>query len=334
LATSFSWKPRAVICPGLFYVTWGGFYKMNPAIPNPADWLPSCTVRIEAERDGKTIGIGTGFLYDFELKPKPGDNFDKTPTIITNKHVVEGADFVKVSISVARPDAETDSMGLPVGRFHPPARVALGQHLINHPNAAIDLCAIPAAWLFARVEAAGEFQVINRRLWRGHRVPADQRGHIRYIEPIAMVGYPSGLWDSANNAPIVRRGSTATHPLVHYEGRPEFLIDAACFPGSSGSPIFLFQDGIYYEQGVPHHGIRTYLLGILYAGPQFTATGKLEPKPIPNGMVEVPVTSFPMNLGYVINADELDVLQPLVQQRYEASEPLSEEALRVLRRDA
>jgi len=303
---------------------------MNPTNPNPADWLPGCTVRIEAERGGETVSIGTGFLYDFELVPKPGDQANKAPTIITNKHVVARCDSAKIYISVAPTGAGPDAMGLPQGRLHLPARVALGEHVVDHPDPAVDLCAIPAAWLFAQIETKGQFQVINRRLWKGHRLQVDQRGDLRYIEPIVMIGYPNGLWDSLNNAPIVRRGSTATHPLVAYEGRPEFVVDAACFPGSSGSPVFLFQDGLYNVIGQPHHGVRTSLLGILYAGPQFTAEGKLVPTPIPHGVGEIAVTALPMNLGYVINADQLDFLAPLVQHRHDSFPGLNEEALRVL----
>jgi hypothetical protein len=44
--------------------------------------------------------------------------------------------------------------------------------------------------------------------------------------------------DSANNLPIVRKSITATHPSIDYRERREFLIDAACFFGSSGSPVF------------------------------------------------------------------------------------------------
>ncbi len=63
-----------------------------------------------------------------------------------------------------------------------------------------------------------------------------------------MVGYPVGLWDSVNNMPILRRGSTATLLDWTYEGRQEFVIDAACFPGSSGSPVFKYTVGDYIQQ--------------------------------------------------------------------------------------
>jgi hypothetical protein len=48
-----------------------------------------------------------------------------------------------------------------------------------------------------------------------------------------MVGYPNGLWDTANNFPLIRRGVTATHIKNNYNGKSEFVIDIACYGGSS-----------------------------------------------------------------------------------------------------
>ena len=54
-----------------------------------------------------------------------------------------------------------------------------------------------------------------------------------------MIGYPDGIWDSVNNLPVIRKGITATHPHISWNGKTEFLTDIASFPGSSGSPYFL-----------------------------------------------------------------------------------------------
>jgi len=57
-----------------------------------------------------------------------------------------------------------------------------------------------------------------------------------------MIGYPNGLWDHVNNLPLIRRGITASHPGVDYQiegqnGPGVTVIDMACFPDSSGSPV-------------------------------------------------------------------------------------------------
>lgn len=38
-----------------------------------------------------------------------------------------------------------------------------------------------------------------------------------------------------------RRGITATNINFDYNGKKEFVIDAACFPGSSGFPVFIWK---------------------------------------------------------------------------------------------
>ncbi|WDL97888.1 hypothetical protein [Alicyclobacillus sp. ALC3] len=76
-----------------------------------------------------------------------------------------------------------------------------------------------------------------------------------------------------NNFPIFRHGSTATQPGVDYNGEPKFLIDMACFPGSNGSPVLLYNPGGYATREGFTFKSRLYLIGVLYAGPMFTAEG-------------------------------------------------------------
>jgi hypothetical protein len=79
---------------------------------------------------------------------------------------------------------------------------------------------------------------------------AEQLEGLAALEDIVMVGYPIGLWDKVNNMPIIRRGITATHPKLPYNGREEFMIDAACFPGSSGSPVVLYNETGYIDRNL------------------------------------------------------------------------------------
>ena len=59
-----------------------------------------------------------------------------------------------------------------------------------------------------------------------------------------MVGYPIGLYDKINNLPIFRKGYTACHPSIDFNRKGIGLIDMACFPGSSGSPIYVLNEGL------------------------------------------------------------------------------------------
>jgi hypothetical protein len=114
----------------------------------------------------------------------------------------------------------------------------------------------------------------------------------------------------------IRTSAPATaHPAIDYEGRKEFVIDAACFPGSSGSPVFLFNTGGYASrQGSLTVGTRVILLGVLYAGPQHSVTGELQIVTVPTKHEVVPFSRIPNNLGIVIKSSQLLALDSLFRQ--------------------
>ena len=128
------------------------------------------------------------------------------------------------------------------------------------------------------------------------------------VENILMIGYPNALWDESNNMPLLRRGVTSSHPGLDFCGKPEFVIDCACFPGSSGSPVVLFNNGSYVSKNgdITVGGGRFALLGVLHAGPQMTAEGRIViGPPVQTGTTPVSQTNVMINLGYVIKAREI-----------------------------
>ena len=97
--------------------------------------------------------------------------------------------------------------------------------------------------------------------------------------------------------------------------RLQFMIDAACFPGSSGSPVFLFNLGSYSSRdGGTIIGSRIKLLGTLYAGPQHTATGDIAIMNIPVAQKPVAISRIPNNLGLVVKSYKLLDFEPIIQQ--------------------
>ena len=96
------------------------------------------------------------------------------------------------------------------------------------------------------------------------------------------------------------------------------MIDAACFPGSSGSPVFLVNVGNYVTKGGGTViGSRFYFLGILYAGPQYTNQGEVKVVTIPTKTEAISLSNIPVNLGYVIKSEQLfdfdEILKKVVQ---------------------
>ena len=172
---------------------------------------------------------------------------------------------------------------------------------INHPDPNVDLCGFFVGPLLNQAQSLGQpffFRDLDPSIVATPAELAD----LAALEDVIMVGYPIGLWDSANNMPVFRRGVTATHPYLDYESRKEFLVDMACFPGSSGSPVLLYNtNGYTTRDGVRHLGAsRIKLLGTLYAGPQFNAEGELHIVPVPTASKTVMVSRIPINVGVVI----------------------------------
>ena len=106
--------------------------------------------------------------------------------------------------------------------------------------------------------------------------------------------------------PIFRQGVLATNYKHDWNGKKEFLIDAACFPGSSGSPGMLFDLGGYHSKKgnvIGSHRIR--LLGVLYGGPVQTVEGSVEVVTVPTQKETVASTNIPINLGNIIKSEQL-----------------------------
>jgi len=254
------------------------------------------TIRIETSNKSGS-STGTGFFFNFYADT---ENKIPLPVIITNKHVVNGFDSIRLYFRKTigdRPD------------YGAPYIVTIPNNsstVIQHPNKDIDLVAIPTGVIYNELEKKGI--TLYCIAADESRIPDDstQKLELKPIEDILMIGYPNGLWDEKNNMPIVRKGVTATTPYLDFNGKREFLIDIAAFGGSSGSPIIFYRD-IYTDKNyVPKVGLKLYLLGILYAGPLYTLDGNvIKSDPTDKTIYPKIKTSITMNLGYVIKASEL-----------------------------
>lgn len=259
-----------------------------------AEKLLYSTLKISALNQGASTGTGTGFFMSFN---EVDDGF--MPVIITNKHVVEGAD--EISIKLHLKGADQRSSGTFITK-----RIPLQNTLYDHPDPNIDLCAILITDIVREAETSQQ-PILFAPITMDMLPEQDDWQYFDAIEEITMVGCPNGIMDNTNNFPIVRKGITATSPSVLYEGKPEFMIDMACFPGSSGSPVFLYNSQGYldrrtntYKMGMP----RLKLLGVLYSGPYVTNTGQI----ILAKTASFRVSSM-MHLGQVIRSSELKVLE-------------------------
>lgn len=276
---------------------------------SPATLMTISTVRLVAVGRQKQ-NIGTGYFYIFDVMEQATGKMTQVPVIITNKHVIKGAIKVRAIVQLMQQGASISEQASALDEERKELLFEdLSFSVIPHPDDKIDLCCILCGQHMNALQNG--LGLKNFFVSSINRLDAELKENLRPLEPIVMIGYPNGLWDEANNRPIARRGQTASHALVEWNGRREFLIDAACFPGSSGSPVFLYEDGIYRTGNDYIHGSRIKLLGTLWGGPSIDAKGRLIPQPIPTTYLDqntdkVPVVRLMMNLGFVIHADALD----------------------------
>ena len=239
-------------------------------------------------------GTGTGFIYSFL------DKGDKFPVLITNKHVFNDCNTIEFDLHTS---TYNNKKLLPTIVNVKLSGIHKKLHLALHKND-IDLCALPLRGIFEKFEEKNDDKdqiIYYRSVTEDIMKDKDSTENLSAVEDILMVGYPKGIYDVKNNFPIFRKGITSSHPRVDYNDRPEFLIDASCVAGSSGSPVFLYK---LIEGCIDS----TSLLGVLYSGPANPTKGNI----INQNNVDqnnIVITDVPINIGYVIKEKVIKTLK-------------------------
>lgn len=273
--------------------------KVSAGTSQPAsDQLIRVTARIEcANAAGETLN-GTCFFFLVEL-----DDGRQAPILVTNRHVIEGQTTAIVYLTIR------DVSPLQTSREIVPFRIdSLHHFAIYHPTPEVDLAAIlfaPIAQILRLGGKTAEYVALRS----SDIVTAQTLEDCRAFEDLIMIGYPNGIWDQTNNRPILRRASTATPIFERYNNQAKFLIDCACFPGSSGSPVFLFNDGMYAtKQGSTLGATRVALAGVLHAGFLHLTKGRVAAVNVAAlSKLEAEIT-VPNSIGICIKASEIDGL--------------------------
>jgi hypothetical protein len=246
------------------------------------------TVRLVASNDS----IGTGFFFNFAF-----ENNKTVSVIITNKHVVNNNQKEKVKFFLHTKNGDSPNDG----------KINISFPTDWHFHSDQDLCFCFAAPLLQQIKDQKQkdifyIPIIENLIWDNTKLE-----ELSAIEDVVMVGYPSGLWDQKNNLPLFRKGITSSHPATDFNDKNVGVVDMACFPGSSGSPIFVLNENGYTDKKGNSYldGKRLIFLGVLFQGPQFNAKGKLIIENIPTQQKVLAVTPMMINLGYYIKATEI-----------------------------
>lgn len=260
-------------------------------INSPTKRLLFNTVRVDTELEDGSRGSGTAFI----VSHRHGNQ--STAFVVTNRHLVVGVRRGGLVFTVAQ-------HGRPlIGQRFQLDIDEFPQAWFFHPDPSVDLAAIPLAPLEQAANARGVeiyYQLIDTSL-----VPeaADELA-FDALEEILFVGYPSGVWDQVNLMPILRRGTTATPPQLDFEGRREFLIDAAVYPGSSGSPVFFCSsDGLTRRVG---GDTKFFFAGVVAAVFFRQEAQQLVPVPVPANNLNASVMGSEMiDLGLIIKSSRV-----------------------------
>lgn len=272
-----------------------------------SEQLMHVTIRLECELNDGSISTGTGFLFTFIM-----ENNTNIPLLVTNKHVIKNS--CKGNFVFTKANDKNEPL---IGQVeHVIIKENFEEYWIPHPDESIDLAVLPLAGLYGKMRDQG-IRLFSPP-FTDDMIPTPKiKKELAGINDIYMIGYPNGIWDSHNNMPLVRRGITATDINLNYQNNSIFIIDCACFPGSSGSPVILYDEGYFSsnEKGFfINSGPRLMLLGILYAGPQYTAQGEIHLIDAPLKQVPISLSRIPNNLGFVIQAERLLDFKKILQK--------------------
>lgn len=272
---------------------------------NMADQLVYSTVRIVCS-NALTVSRGTGFFMCQDFPD--GTNIN---AIVTNNHVVEGYDYAQITL------VGVSGEGMPDDQDHVTIEINdLQKKRISHPDKNVDICLLFVNDEIEAASTAGK-PVYYRAIGTEMALLSTDLDSLTPLEDVIMIGYPNGIIDTYNNKPVIRKGITATSLKLDYNGMPDFMIDIACFYGSSGSPVFLRKEGLAKEateKGLTIGLSPSYsLIGIIHSMAVAKANGEIVAEEIPTATKTVVKTTIPLNLGIVAKAKKILEIFDLVR---------------------
>jgi hypothetical protein len=258
-----------------------------------AEQLFFTTVRIDTVAPNRAQGSGTGFFFGHKI----GEI--QYLFVVTNKHVVKGMSEGQFSFLKQKDGLPTlgDGFSLHIGAQDWP------NMWFGHPDQDIDIAICPLVPLLEFVKMQHGTDLFLRAVDTSMIPTPQQTAELDAVETVTFIGYPNGIWDSKNLLPVARRGTTASPIEVDFEGTPRFLIDASVFGGSSGSPVFILNQGTYaMKDGGIALGSRFHFVGVIAAVFFRTQLNQIISVPIPTHAQPMAQQQEMIDLGIVFKA--------------------------------
>lgn len=193
---------------------------------NDLNELLYSTVRVSIIKNDGSESTGTAFFYN--LYNRKGN-----PILVCNKHLINNSQSGIIYFHVADVNGEVTNDEYPVSINN------ISNICLTHSDDTNDLSIIDLTGLFGFLN--NENIQIFYTCITSDMIPTNiELNEISVGYDIFLVGYPNELFDNYNKLPIMRKGIISTPINKEYNGSNTFLIDAAIFPGSSGSPVVCF----------------------------------------------------------------------------------------------
>lgn len=189
------------------------------------------------EDGGVGSSIGTGFL----LHAPFNESSNKSRTfLISNKHVFANP-LGKLQFNFNREKKENEA---DLGNIISFEQKGFSHLYTEHPDPSIDLACVNVSSITMK-----ENQVFYRNL-NIEMVVDFSKDKLLPGAEVWFVGYPENRFDTVNNLPLLRKGHISSLPKVDFNSKPQIVIDAQVFPGSSGSPVFTEINGSFKLLGI------------------------------------------------------------------------------------
>jgi len=256
-----------------------------------AEELLHTTVRLEGQKsDGVSVGTGFFFFHEDRLY------------VVTNKHVIDGV--ITGRFQVLKGEINDDEKTPLLGEYLEVDFTA--NHFVGHPDSNVDVAVMDVSTVMSQLEQAGQIAFWKHLTTDLYPTDEHYEKFIGPMEEIVFVGYPSGIWDTKNLLPITRKGMTASPCYVDFEGEKKFLVDASVFPGSSGSPVFIYYVGGHADKsGNMYTGNRIHFIGIIAKVFQRVEQGDVKVIDIPTEKKSVAEINQMIDLGIVFKANTI-----------------------------
>lgn len=253
-----------------------------------SEFLMFSTIRIQT-----SFGTWTWFFLNFNV------NNLIIPIIITNKHVINYNKNQNVNFCLHLKNKEWNIEK---------ENITYNTEWFFHEDESIDLCFTFAYWLFEQIKSNLWKEVYYTYIEEELIFDNEKLLSLSAIEELIMVWYPIWIWDEKNNLPIFRKWITATHPAIDFNNESIWLIDMACFPWSSWSPIFILNENWYTDKSWTTHlwAKRIIFIWVLFSGPQYNSNWEIKIENIPTNKQKLSaITPIMINLWYYIKAKEI-----------------------------